>query len=232
MLRNFYGGVAASLKEEGRKVQQLIDDHIRSLAISKLMDVREITDETFLSDVSKLKSVKARTALVKNKARQIIAEKAYQNPAYYEKMKERLENLIREEKEERKEDADYFNKYKDILEELYGQDKEREKLGFINNFEFAVFEELLRLFEKNSDKNKEKDKNRELCQVLTKKISKDIKPEVQLVDWKNKKSSVKQLSLIIEDVLLSESDDKKEIQKSIDNENLVQRIIELAKINL
>jgi hypothetical protein len=45
MLRNFYGGVAASLKE-GRKVQQLIDDHIRSLAISKLMDVREITDET------------------------------------------------------------------------------------------------------------------------------------------------------------------------------------------
>ena len=34
-----------SLKE-GRKVQQLIDDHIRSLAISKLMDIREITDET------------------------------------------------------------------------------------------------------------------------------------------------------------------------------------------
>ena len=71
-----------------------------------------------------------------------------------------------------------------------------------------------------------------LCQVLTKKISKDIKPEVQIVDWKNKKSSVKQLSLIIEDVLLSESDDKKEIQKSIDKENLVQRIIELAKVNL
>jgi hypothetical protein len=43
---------------------------------------------------------------------------------------------------------------------------------------------------------------------------------------------VKQLSLIIEDVLLSESDDKKEIQKSIDKENLVQRIIELAKVNL
>ncbi len=232
MLRNFYGGVAASLKEEGKKVQQLIDDHIRSLAISKLMDVREITDETFLSDISRLKNENARTALVKNKARQIIAEKAYQNPAYYEKMKERLENLIREEKEERKEDASYFNKYKDILEELYGQDKEREKLGFINNFEFAVFEELLRLFGKDSDKNKEKDKNRVLCQMLTKKISEDIEPEVQLLDWKNKKSSVKQLSLIIEDVLLSESDDKKEIQKSIDNENLVQRIIELAKVNL
>ena len=51
MLRNYYGGVAVSLREEGRKVQQLIDDHIRSLKISQLMDVREITDETFLSDV-------------------------------------------------------------------------------------------------------------------------------------------------------------------------------------
>jgi hypothetical protein len=87
------------------------------------------------------------------------------------------------------------------------------------------------LFGKNTDKNKEKDKNRELCKGLTKKISNDIKPEVQLVDWKNKKSSVKQLSLIIEDVLLSEST-VKEIQKLIDKENLVQRIIGLANVNL
>jgi type I restriction enzyme, R subunit len=101
MLRNFYGGVALSLREDGKKVQQLIDDHIRSLKISKIMDVREITDSTFLSDAVKLtKSEKARTALLKNKARQIITEKAHLNPVYYEKMKERLENLTSEEKEE------------------------------------------------------------------------------------------------------------------------------------
>ena len=38
MLRNFYGGVAICLKEDGKKVQQLIDDHIRSLKISELME--------------------------------------------------------------------------------------------------------------------------------------------------------------------------------------------------
>ena len=231
MLRNFYGGVAASLREEGKKVQQLIDDHIRSLTISQLMEVREITDETFLSDVAKLKSEKAKTALVKNKARQIIAEKAYQNPAYYEKMKERLENLIREEKDEGNEDADYFNKYKDILEELYGHEKERKKLGFTNNFEFAVFEELLRLFEKH----KEVVEKKEFCKNITKKISKEIKREVHLVDWKNKKSSEKHLSIIIEEILLSDFKTdkyKKVIQKAVDNEDLVQRIIDLARINL
>jgi type I restriction enzyme, R subunit len=158
MLRNFYGGVALSLREDGKKVQQLIDDHIRSLQIAKIMDVREITDSTFLSDAFKItKSEKARTALVKNNARQLITEKAHLNPAYYEKMKERLENLINEEKEERKEDADYFNSYKKILEELSEQEKERAKLELSNAFEHAIFEEL------------KITKDKELSKLVTKK---------------------------------------------------------------
>ena len=218
MLRNFYGGVALSLREDGKKVQQLIDDHIRSLQISKIMDVREITDSTFLSDAVKLtKSEKARTALVKNKARQIITEKAHLNPAYYEKMKERLENLINEEKEERKEDADYFNSYKKILEELLEQEKEREKLGLANAFEHAIFEELLKIT-----------KNKELSKSITKKISENIKTETELVGWKTKRSSEKQLSIIIYDIL-SESKNKK-IENKIDD--LTEEFIDLAKRNL
>src|SRR5215204_1414463 len=145
-----------------KEANPYIDDHIRSLQISKIMDVREITDSTFLSEAVKLaKTEKARTALVKNKARQIITEKAHLNPAYYEKMKERLENLINEEKEERKEDADYFNSYKKILEELLEQEKEREKLGLANAFEHAIFEELLKIT-----------KSKELSKSITKKIKK------------------------------------------------------------
>jgi type I restriction enzyme, R subunit len=219
MLRNFYGGVALSLREDGKKVQQLIDDHIRSLQISKLMDVREITDSTFLSDAVKLtKSEKARTALVKNKARQIITEKAHLNPVYYEKMKERIENLINEEKEERKEDADYFNSYKKILEELLEQEKERAKLGLSNAFEHAVFEELLKI-----TKN-----NKELSKSITKKISENIKIETELVGWKTKRSSEKQLNIIIYDTLLGFNN--KKIENIIDD--LTERIIDLAKRNL
>ena len=218
MLRNFYGGVALSLREDGKKVQQLIDDHIRSLQISKIMDVREITDSTFLSDAVKLtKSEKARTALVKNKARQIITEKAHLNPAYYEKMKERLENLINEEKEERKEDADYFNSYKKILEELLEQEKEREKLGLANAFEHAIYEELLKITQ-----------IKELSKSITKKIAENIKTEIDLVGWKTKRSSQKQLSIIIYDIL-SESKNKK-IENKIDD--LTEEFIDLAKRNL
>ena len=184
-LKNIYGGVGLSLKIEGNKVQQMINDIIRSSKISTLIEQREVTDETFLSDVilKETKNRKARTALVKNKARQIIAEKAHLNPIYYEKLKERLENLIQAEKEERREDADYFNKYEEILKELYSQEEERTKLGFNNAFEFAVYETLLKITE-----------NLDISKDTTKKIAVGIQDETtKIKDWQKKLTSQKKL---------------------------------------
>lgn len=221
MLRNFYGGVAISLREDGKKVQQLIDDHIRSLNISKLMETREVTDETFLSDVIKItKDKNAQTALIKNKAAQIISSNAHLNPAYYEKMKERLENLIREVKEKRKEDADYFNNFKKILEELLDQQTQRKKLGLSNSFEFAVYEELSKQI-----------KEKETSIKFAKKISKGIEKEISLVDWQNKTTSEKEIYLIIDDIL-SEIKSKKINGNEEKKHKLVTEFINLAKFHL
>jgi type I restriction enzyme R subunit len=219
-LKNIYGGVGLSLKIEGNKVQQMINDIIRSSKISTLIEQREVTDQTFLSDVvlKETQNKKARTALVKNKVRQIITEKAHLNPVYYEKMKERLESIIREEKEERKEDADYFNKYEEILKELYGQEEERKKLGFTNNFEFAVYEELLKVT---------KDAN--LSKSSTKKISEGINEEItKIKDWQKKLTSQKRLESTIYDILIQTGN--KKIENKVDE--LIEQIMNLAKLNL
>ena len=80
-------------KTKGKKVQQLIDDYIRSLLISEPVDPREVTYSNFLGYATpKVKNERARTALIKNKARQIIKEFVPTNPAYYEKLRERVEN--------------------------------------------------------------------------------------------------------------------------------------------
>ncbi|MGI0033720.1 MAG: type I restriction endonuclease subunit R [Nitrososphaeraceae archaeon] len=218
-LKNIYGGVGLSLKIEGNKVQQMINDIIRSSKISTLIEEIEVTDKTFLSEVLKeTKNKKARTALVKNKVRQIIEEKAHLNPAYYEKMKERLEAIIREEREERREDADYFNRYENILKDLYGQEEERKKLGFTNSFEFAVYETLLKEVD---DGNFSKD--------ITKKIFEGIKEEItNISDWQNKLTSQKKLESTIYDIL-NETGNKK-IENNIDE--IIEQVIELAKRNL
>jgi type I restriction enzyme R subunit len=63
------------------------------------------------------KQRRARTALIKNKARQIISELAPTNPAYYEKLRERLERIIQQDEKRRRDDASYFNDIANVYNE-------------------------------------------------------------------------------------------------------------------
>jgi type I restriction enzyme R subunit len=217
-IRNNYEGPTYSLKAEGKKVQQLIDDHIRSLDISKLIDPREVTYENFLSHAFKVKNERARTALIKNKARQIIREFAPSNPAYYEKLRERLEKIIEEEESRRKADANYFN-YSNRMAEVYNDalnaDNKRKELGFSTQFEFAVYEQLQSL---RNDEKTSKD--------MTDAIYSKVKEETGIVGWKNKKSSEKKISITIYDILSGNGYPEDKI-----NETTIQ-IVDLAKRDL
>ena len=53
MLRNVYGGVAFSLKEDGKNPTAYWWSY-SFFKIKQLMDIREVTDETFLSDIAKI----------------------------------------------------------------------------------------------------------------------------------------------------------------------------------
>jgi hypothetical protein len=72
LIRNSYEPPGHSLKLDGKKVQGLIDEFVRALQIDNIMDQREVTYDNFLGYAAKFKTERARTALIKNKARQII----------------------------------------------------------------------------------------------------------------------------------------------------------------
>lgn len=213
MIRTYYEGVGVSLKEYGRKVQQLIDDHIRSLGISELMDPREVTHDNFLSYAAKFQDERAKTALIKNKARQVIEEFAPDNPVYYEKLRERLEKIITEEEARRKQSASYFDLYKSILEDALNEKQEREKLGFSTKFEFAVFGELMAVAPQAKEKNIGTSEN----------IYEQIKPETAIIGWKGKTSSERRISVIVYDLLTDNGYPTEKI------DDLVSKILALAK---
>jgi type I restriction enzyme, R subunit len=175
---------------DGKKVQQLIDDHVRALDIAELMDQREVTYKKFLDYAAKFKTERARTALVKNKARQIIKELAPTNPAYYEKLRERLEKIIEEEEQRRKDDASYFNKIAKLYNEALNAEKERQKLGFSTQFEFATYGLLQSLMD-----------DEKTSKEITNAIYTKVKEEAEIVGWKNKRSSEKKMSIVIYDIL-------------------------------
>ena len=48
MIRNSYEAPGHNLRLDGKKVQQLIDDYVRSLKIEDILDQREVTYDNFL----------------------------------------------------------------------------------------------------------------------------------------------------------------------------------------
>lgn len=199
-----------------------IDRHLRSTNIFRLIPEKEITSANFLKYVlSKYKTEKARTALIKNRTRQVISELAHHNPVFFEKLRERLEKLIQQEERRRNMEAQdfdekaYFDKLKEIYEQAISEERELKKLGFSTKFEFAVYQELLQY-----------DKDKKISSNITKDIYKQIQAETQIVDWKNKTSSAKNMNIIIYDILSRNKIPENKI------ENLSSEIIELARRNL
>ena len=71
-----------------------------------------------------------------------------------DKLDERLKRIINDEEERREESADYFGRYQEVFEDALHEADAREKQGFENQFEFAVFGKIQEII-KSSDKSKE-----------------------------------------------------------------------------
>jgi len=222
IIRTYYEGVKPSTRPYAKKIQQLIDDHIRSLHVSELVNPLEITYENFLAFVKKrVKSDRARTALIKNKAIQVIDELAPNNPAYYERLRERLERIIEEEIERRKKNADYFTNpqlYEKIYQEALNEEKERQKVfGDYEAapIEFAIYGELNQVINK---------RNKSIN--LTKQLYAKLKPETEIIGWKTKTSTEKNMKAILYDTLSDSDFPEDKIDET------TERIITLAKNRL
>lgn len=221
LLRTRYDGDKPSTAQYAKKIQKLIDEHIRSLGVSSLVDQMEVTNENFLVFAQKnVKSDKAKAALIKTRAISVIDELSPNNPAFYESLRERLQRLIDEEKERRRSNADYFidpERYEDIYRQALSEEEERKKVFGTyeaNQFEFALYGELCRK------------KSEEESIEITKKIYEKIKPETKLVEFKNKVGVEKNIRAALDEILSEVKFSDAEIAEISD------RIIDLVRNDL
>lgn len=219
LVRTYYEGVKPSAKPYAKKIQKLIDDHIRSLHISELMNPLEITYENFIGFVKKkVKSDRARTALIKNKAIMVIDEFKPNNPTYYERLRERLEKIIQDEYERRKKNANYITnseQYEEIYNLAINEEQERKKVFGdykASPLEFSIYGELNQI--QNDRKN---------AINLTKELYSKIQPETEIIEWKNNTDTEKRMKTIIYDTLTEAKFSEDKI------EELMDKIITLAK---
>ena len=155
----------------------------------------EITFENFLAYVSKFKSPRARTALIKNKAEQVIQENYSHNPVYYEKLWVMLMRIIDEGKKRRKINATFFdpeteNKIREIYEKALAIEEERKKLGFERDIEFSIYS-LIQEYKEDKDNSIK----------ITNALSEKLLPETEIIEWYNKPSVKRKTEEITYDIL-------------------------------
>jgi type I restriction enzyme, R subunit len=211
MIRTYYHGDKTRIKEYGAKVQQIIDDHIKTLGISELIEPREINPSNFGEYAAKYE--RAAAALMRNKAETVIRENKERNPGFYEKLSMKLEALIAENKARLISNADYVKRCESILQEaVSGATKRMQDLGITTEYEFAVFENLTLQC-----------KDEKICQKSAKIIAEKIQTESETKDWREKSKSENIMYYATYDTL-----DTKIFSEEI-REKLANEHIELAR---
>jgi len=81
-------------KAVGRKVQHLIDEHVISLGIDPKIAPIAITDASFADHVSRQISPRAKASEMEHAIRSHIKKKLDEDPVYYQKLSERLEEIL------------------------------------------------------------------------------------------------------------------------------------------
>ena len=204
IIKNWIERDKFSPKPYSNKVQQFLDKYIKVKDLETIMGSREVTPETFLVEVGKFTDKRAKNALIKGQCIAIIKERGTENPSYYEKLDERLKRIINDEEERREEAADYFGRYQEVFEDALHEADAREKQGFENQFEFAVFGKIQEII-KSSDKSKEISKL-----IYQKTISRMI------IDWKDKQTPQDMMKEDWYDILQKNGIDTDKIEKLMD----------------
>ena len=127
-------------KSVGAKVRKLIDEHIVSLGVDPKVAPLSITDPRFAAQVEREVSPRARASEMEHAIRFHIREHMDEDPVHYQKLSERLEELLRAHGESWEQLALAL---KDFLPEVHGG-RQRDTSGLDPRTEapfFAVLEE-------------------------------------------------------------------------------------------
>lgn len=106
--RAFYETEDTDLPDCSAKVRALIDRHVKGEEVRQLVAPVSIMSERFAEEVEKLKDPRAKASRMEHAINRTITVKLHEDPVFYESVKERLERIIQERRDQRIDDAEEF----------------------------------------------------------------------------------------------------------------------------
>jgi len=106
---------AVDFKEYEGRIQKLIDTYVGTGEVEKVTDLVNIFDaEAFAKEVEKLEGTASKADTIAYRTKRTIEERMQEDPAFYKRFSEMLEEAIRAFRAQRLSDADYLRRVSEI----------------------------------------------------------------------------------------------------------------------
>lgn len=106
-------------KEYESRIQKLVDRHVGTGEVEKVTDLVNIFDaDAFAKELEKLDGAASKADTIAHRTKRTIHDRMQQDPAFYRRFSEMLEDAIRAFREQRLSDADYLRKVTEIAEKV------------------------------------------------------------------------------------------------------------------
>jgi type I restriction enzyme R subunit len=177
------------LADCGAKVRKLIEEYIHVSGIEQILEPISIFSERFDKEVAKLTSTEAKASEMEHAIRHEISVKLEEDPVFYQSLKERLEKIIEERKQERIDAAKQLKLLQTITDEMKNVHKVAEEMG-MSETEFAFYNILSKkdgdhgegkISEERPSYGGRKGPNKELAGLIFESLEK-----LAVVDWMHK----------------------------------------------
>ena len=216
----------------GEKVRQLIDGAVVADGIEILVKEVRILSVEFDEKIEALKTDRAKASEMEHAIRHEISVRIDENPGYYQSLRERLEAIIKERREERIDAAQQLALLNDLREDLKGERAQAQDSG-LNPRAFAIYgllqrrqrqaevrgeRAVLSVDDSTSDRPSATSAERELASELDKAIA----PFTRVVDWQQKDDEKRRMRREIKRCLR-----KRGYETAM--ETLTMEIVDLAK---
>lgn len=213
----------------GAKVRDLIEEHIKTTGIQKILEPVSIFSSKFDDVVAALNSDEAKASEMEHAIRHEIHVHIAENPVFYQSLREKLEQIIEERRRERLDAVQALKHLQGLVDELRGIGDKAKDIG-LNETEYALYEML-------SSEGKGAGATREASpgfgdsaqavdlKGLTQKIISEV-GGLAVIDWIHKEDIQREMRKKIKGVLRDSNYEFEEI------EEMTPKIMDLARARL
>ena len=205
----------------GEKVRKLIADAVAADGIQILVKAVQLFSSEFDEKVAALRTDDAKASEMEHAIRHEINVHVEENPVFYQSLRERLEEIIEQRRQERLDAAEQLSLLNSLREELQGEQAHARDIG-LDARGFAIYGllEQRRPMAAREDAAGHNAANRDLASL----IDEEVAPFTELVDWWQKDDVQRQMRSKIKRQLRASGMATDAI------ESLAADIVDLAKV--